>query len=89
MVGIALIREENHLMAGWSDKVCIGVYKDYEAAMIAMAENRREWKAVHTIVYEDAESFSVPVIRESDGLEDVENVIHVSYEMISVQKIEA
>ena len=86
MVGIALIREESHLTAGWSDKVCVGVYKDYEAAMIAMAENRREWKAVHTIIYENAESF---IIRGSDGLEDAENIMHVSYEMIPVQKIEA
>lgn len=89
MVGIALIRNENHIQMFQEDKVCIGVYKDYEAAMIAMAENRREWKAVHTIIYEDAESFSVPVKKADTGLDDEENIIYISYEMIPVQKIEA
>lgn len=84
MVGIALIREEYSPELQNDDKVCIGVFKTYESALIAMAENRREWKAVNTVLYEDEKSLSLGV-RESSGMV----TMHVNYEMVPVQKIEA
>ena len=84
MVGIALIREEYSPELQSDDKVCVGVFKTYESALIAMAENRREWKAANDVHYEDEKSLSLELAEYSGTVS-----MNVIYEMIPVQKIEA
>lgn len=84
MSGVALIRMEHCVEFKEDTEVCVGVFKTYESALVAMAENRREWKEVNTLMYEDSTSM-VFDSNEHPGMVSIE----VTYKIIPVQKIEA
>lgn len=84
MVGVALIRREDCLEDHTTYEVCIGVFKTYELAFEAMAKNRREFKEIHDLMFEDATSLTV-----GDSSSSGMSTLELSYRIIPIQKIEA
>lgn len=84
MVGIALIRNEYCPDMEYEAKEVVGVFKTYESAFIAMADDRSEWKKRNDVLYEDEKSLQVNM-SDYSGMVSMD----ISYELIPVKKIEA